>query len=133
MNMSTMSWIAVGAATLSSFLIGAAWYGPLLGRVWMRASGMTQEKVAGTNMAKVLGLSLVLQLIAAVVLAMFLGPEPATGFAIAASASVGLFWVAPALGVVYLFERRPLSHWFVNAGYHVVAFTVMGVILGLWL
>jgi hypothetical protein len=76
--------------------------------------------------------SFLLQLIAAVVLALFIGSEGTFSFAVFAAASVGLFWVAPALGVIYVFEQRPLAHWAVNSGYHIVAFTVMGVILGAW-
>ena len=44
----------------------------------------------------------------------------------------GLFWVASGVGVLYAFERRPLSHWLVNGGYHTVAYTMMGAILGAW-
>lgn len=130
--MGTVNWFAVAAAALSSFLIGAIWYGPLLGKVWMRASGVTREKAAEFNIARVLGLSFVLQVIAAAVLALFIGADATPAFAVFAAASVGLFWVAPALGIVGLFEQRPFTHWAVNAGYNVVAFTTMGVILGLW-
>jgi len=63
---------------------------------------------------------------------MFLGSESTIGFGAAAGASVGLFWVGTALGVVYLFEHRPLGHWTVNAGYQVIAYTIMGLILGAW-
>ena len=132
MDPSTLNWLAVAAAAVSSFVIGGLWYGPVFGGVWMRASGVTKEKAAQANMGKVFGLSFVLQLVAAAVLAMFIGGEATVGFAVAAAASVGVFWIAPALGVIYLFEQRPFAHWAVNAGYHAVAFTVMGLILGLW-
>jgi hypothetical protein len=131
-NPGAINWLAVVAAALSSFLIGGLWYGPLFGKVWMRHSGMTPERAAQSRMGTVFGLSLVLQLIAAAVLAMFVGGEATLGFAVFAAASVGLFWIAPALGVIYLFEQRPLAHWVVNAGYHVVGFTIMGLILGAW-
>jgi len=98
----------------------------------MRASGVTREKAAESNLARVLGLSFVLQVIAAAVLALFIGADATPSFAVFAAAAVGLFWVAPALGIVGLFEQRSFTHWAVNAGYHVVAFTTMGVILGLW-
>jgi hypothetical protein len=45
---------------------------------------------------------------------------------------VGAFWVATAFGVVYLFERRPMSLLLINGGYNVVVYTVMGVIIGAW-
>ena len=41
-------------------------------------------------------------------------------------------WIVAALGIVYLFERRPLALFFINAGYFVVALPLMGVILGAW-
>lgn len=132
MELGVMDAVAVAVAALSSFVVGGVWYGPLFGKAWMRASGIDEEKAAQANMAKVMGLSFTLQLVAAAVLLMFIGPEAEPGFAVAAAAAVGAFWVAPALGVVYLFEQRPLAHWAVNAGYNVVAFTVMGVVLGFW-
>lgn len=129
--MSAINWLAVLAAAVSTFLLGGLWYGPLFGTRWMRASGVTTEQMEGGGSARIFGLSFALQLLAAVVLAFFVaGTEPS--FTVAAAAMVGAFWVAPALGVVYLFERRSLSHWAINAGYHVAAFTLMGVILAVW-
>lgn len=132
MDLGTINWLAVIAAALSSFMIGGLWYGPLFGRQWLRASGITAERAAQARLGLVLGVSFVLQLVAAVVLAMFIGGAASLSFALIAAASVGLFWVAPALGVIYLFEQRSMRHWAVNAGYQAVAFTVMGLILGVW-
>lgn len=132
MDMSAINWLAVLVAAVSSFIIGGLWYGPLLGKAWMRASGVSEEETREGNMALIFGLSFLLQLVAAVVLAMFIGPEADLAFGLAAGGSVGLFWIASALGVVYLFERRPLAHWAVNSGYQVVAYLVMGAILGVW-
>jgi hypothetical protein len=36
------------------------------------------------------------------------------------------------LGVIYLFEQRSLKLWLINSGYQVVAYTMMGAILGAW-
>ena len=89
---------------------------------------------SGAGMAKIFGLSFLLQLVAATVLAAFLGPEDVLPFwpAVAAAVSVGVAWVATAFGVVYLFERRSFAHFAVNAGYHVVSFTLMGLIIAAW-
>jgi hypothetical protein len=132
MDLSAIRWYAVLTAAFSSFVIGAIWYGPLLGKAWMRVSGLTREEVARAPMGRVLGGSFALQLTAAVVLAAFIGADATLSFAILAAASVGLFWVAPSLGVISLFEQRPRAHWAINAGYHVVAFSTMGLILGVW-
>jgi hypothetical protein len=130
--MQGINWLAVVAAAVSSFVLGGLWFGPLFGKAWMRASGVTEEMVASANMARTLGVSFVLQLIIAGVLAAFIGPEATFGFAVAAASAAGLFWVAPAFAVVYLFEQRSFGHWAINGGYQIVAFTLMGVILGLW-
>jgi hypothetical protein len=132
MEMGAINWLAVGAAAVSSFVIGGLWYGPLFGRAWMRASGISDDQARRANQAVIFSVSFILQLIAAAVLAMFIGADASLAFAVSAAGSVGLFWVATAFGVVYLFEQRPLAHWAVNAGYQVVAFVVMGVILGVW-
>jgi len=130
--MADVNWLAVVVATVATFVLGGLWYGPLFGKLWMRASGMTEEELKRGNPGKIFGVSFVLQLIAAIVLAMFIGPDATPGFATMAGMSVGLFWVGMGFGVVYLFEHRPFSHWAVNAGYQTVAFTIMGAILGFW-
>jgi hypothetical protein len=43
---------------------------------------------------------------------------------------IGIFWVASAYGVTYLFEQRSLRLWLINAGYYVVLYAAMGSIIG---
>ena len=42
--MHPINWLAVIVATVATFILGGLWYGPLFGRMWMAASGMTDEK-----------------------------------------------------------------------------------------
>ena len=132
MDLEAINWLSVVVAAVSTFVLGGLWYGPLFGKAWMRASGVTEEQARAGNMGMIFGVSLVLQFLAATVLAMFIGREADLVFGLMAGGSVGLFWVATAFGVVYLFEQRPLGHWAVNSGYHVVSFLLMGGILGAW-
>jgi hypothetical protein len=132
MDLANVNWLAVLVAALSTFILGGLWYGPFFGRSWMRASGMTEERVNAGNKALIFGVSFVLQFVAALVLDMFIGAEANVAFGTAAGAAVGIFWVATAFAVVYLFEQRPVAHWAVNAFYHIVSYTIMGVILGAW-
>ncbi|HEX6939301.1 MAG TPA: DUF1761 domain-containing protein [Longimicrobiales bacterium] len=127
-----INWLAVIVAALSTFALGAVWYGPVFGKAWMGASGMTEERARQGNTGMIFGVAFVIEFIAATVLAMFIGAEADAVFGLFAGLATGLFWVAGALGVVYLFEQRPLAHWAVNAGYMVVSFTIMGAILGAW-
>ena len=41
-------------------------------------------------------------------------------------------WVAAAVAITYLFEKRSMRLFLVDAGYHTVTFMLMGGILGVW-
>ncbi len=129
-----INYLAVVAAALSTFLIGAVWYSPLLfNDAWMKASGLKKEDVAGGNMAKIFGLAFVFELIMAANLAAFLaGPDTTISWGATAGALAGIGWVALAIGTLSLFERRSWTYTLINGGYFAVSFIVMGVILGAW-
>jgi hypothetical protein len=44
---------------------------------------------------------------------------------------MGGIWVSVAIGINFLFEKRSWTFFFIDAGYHLVGFAVMGVILSL--
>jgi hypothetical protein len=125
-------WLAVAAAAIAGFPLGALWYGPLFGGAWMAATGITKERARQANMAKVYGTTLVLNLLIATSLAMFIGAQSNLQAGLFAGFMAGFTYVAAALGITYLFEFRPLKLWAINAGYQVVVFSLMGVILGAW-
>ncbi len=122
--------LAVLLASVSAFVVGGIWYGPLFGKAWMSAFGFTEESLAGRNMPKVFGIAFVLTLIAALNLELFIGPEATLLFGTGAGFAAGFGWVAMFLGILYLFEGRSMQAFAVNAGYCVVALTLMGAILG---
>ncbi len=134
MGFSTINWLAVIVAALSAFIIGALWYSPaLLGKVWMKANGFTNESLTGGNMGKIFGLAFLWTLIMSVNLAMFLNdPSTTLSFGAFAGFAAGFGWIAMGFFVVGLFERRPTAWMLVNGGYMIVALTIMGVILGAW-
>lgn len=124
---------AVLVSALSTFLIGGLWYSPaLFGKAWMRENGFTEEGLKQGNMVRIFGLSFLLAIVAAINLAMFMGPEndPAMGAMWGFLAGFG--WVATFVGTHYLFERRSFKLFLINAGYSIVALTIMGVILAAW-
>ena len=125
-----LNWLAVGLAAVSAFVLGGLWYGPLFGKAWMAHTGMTEEKAAAMNKAKVFGLAFVLSLFAAAVFAIFLGPEVSLQHGAMYGFAAGLFWVGAFMGINDLFEDRPFGLWAINAGYATVAFTLFGAIIG---
>lgn len=124
---------AVLVAALSTFLIGGLWYSPaVFGKAWMRENGFTEEGMKDSNMVKIFGLSFFLLVIAAVNLAMFMGPEDNPQMGALWGFLAGFGWVATFVGTHYLFERKSFKLFLINAGYSVVALTIMGVIIAAW-
>ena len=131
-HIASLNWLSVLVAALSGFVIGGLWYGPLFQKPWMQLTGMTKEKGAQASMPLTFGGAYVLNLIGAAGLAILLGGNGSWAGGLHTGLLTGLFFIATALGVIYLFEQRPLKLWFINAGYQVVNFAAMGTIVGAW-
>lgn len=132
--MDHINYLAVLVAAVSTFVIGGLWYSPVLfQRGWMSANGFTEADLAKGSAAKIFGVAFVLALLMAANLAAFLsGPDTTVAWGTAAGALTGLGWVMPAIATVALFERRSARYIAINGGYFVLAFVVMGAILGAW-
>ena len=70
-------------------------------------------------------------MIAAYVFALVLPADIGPQYGAIAGAGAGLFFVATSFGINYLFEQRPLGLWLINGGYHILQFTLYGLVLGL--
>ena len=125
-----LNYLAILLAALSTFILGGLWYSPaVFGKAWMKENGFTEEDMKKGNMIKIFGLAFVLALISAINLAMFMGPEKEVSMGAAYGFAAGFGWVATFVGTHYLFERKSFKLFLINAGYSVVALTVMGVII----
>jgi Protein of unknown function (DUF1761) len=124
---------AILVAALMSFAIGGLWYSPLLfARAWMTEAGLTEQQTKDAPMGRIFGLAAVASLVMAFNLAAFIGPKASLGFGLFAGAAAAIGWVAMSLGVIYLFEQRSLKLWLINSGYQVIAYTLMGGLIGVW-
>jgi hypothetical protein len=124
---------AIFVAALLSFAIGGLWYSPLLfARAWMREAGLSEQQTRDAPMGRTFGLAALASLVMAFNLAAFIGPKASLGFGLFAGAAAAIGWVAMSLGVIYLFEQRSLKLWLINSGYQVLAYTLMGGLLGVW-
>lgn len=133
MDLSQINYFAVIVAALISFVIGGVWYSPIMfANSWMKENGFKEEDMKNANMGKIFGTSFLLALIISFNLAAFIGPQGDFTFGLFAGFAAGFGWVAMSIGTVYLFERRSLKLFFINAGYQVVTYTIIGGILGVW-
>ena len=130
--MAGVSLLATLVATILGFGLGALWYGPLFGKQWMSAAGLTMEKLRQDfSPTRTYGGTFVLGLVASFVFGLYLGPNPGLAFSVAAGAATGICWVATSLATNYLFEGRRVSLMAINGGYHAVRFTLIGLAFGL--
>jgi MFS family permease len=127
-----VNWLAVLAAAAASFGLGGTWYSGLFAKRWQAAAGVSDDQVRGGNKPLMFAGAFVLALIQAAVFAMFLGPNVTLAFGVGAGFAAGLCWVATAIALTYIFERRSLALALINGGYATLQFTLIGAILGAW-
>ena len=137
--MININYLAVVAAAIGSMILGAIWYGPLFGKVWMKLMGwgnMSPEQIA--EMKKKSGKGyfwmFIGNLVMGYVTAWVIG---ATG---AATLSAGLmtgFWLwlgyiaTVSLGGV-LWEGKPVKLWKLNNAFNLLNLLMYGAIFALW-
>jgi uncharacterized protein DUF1761 len=130
--MSNINLLAVGAAALSSFLVGGLWYSPVLfGNVWNKEAGNVGKPGQG-HPAKVFGLSFVFALAAAFAYAGLVPLQPTAMTGAIQGAGIGAGIVAASFGINYQFANRSGAMWLIDGGYHTVQFALYGLILAVW-
>lgn len=126
---------AVLAAGVASFIVGSAWYSPVLfGKIWIQLMGRTEEDIKKSSPVRAMTINFILTLITAYVLAHF------AQYAEAATVVDGLtlgFWVW--LGFVatigyntVIFEGKSNRLFAINTGYQLLSLLVMAAILSVW-
>ena len=135
MDVGTINWLAVLVASLSGFLVGGIWYGPLFGKEWMKEVGITEEDIeaAKNKMAKTYSITWILTLIIAVNFGFFFNDTSIDGTMGAIyGCATGLGFIAMAVAVNALFEGKSVKYMLINGGYWTVLSTLMGFIIGVW-
>ena len=129
----TINYWAVLVAAVSSFIVGAIWYGPfILGKAWQAAVGLTDEELQKANMARKFGLAFVLSVLITYGMAMFFAGQADFQDGLMYGAMTALFFVIPSMGINSLFEHHSLKLFLINAGYNLITYLVIGGILGAW-
>ena len=126
-------WLSILVAAVSGFLVGGLWYGPLFGKAWQAARGLSDDAMKNANMPMIFGLTFVLNLFSAFILDHTLTTygSPGLNLSVMISSGVALGFIVPAIGVNYLFSRQSLRLFMIDAGYWLVIYSVMGVVFAL--
>ncbi len=134
--MVSINYLAVLVAAIVNMALGFVWYGPLLGKQWMKASGRTKEsmKKEKKDMPMMMGSMFIGALIMAYVLAIFIGLTGAltlsAGLMIALLAWFGFIATTMLQDVLYEKKNKQLAT--INLGYNLVALLVNGALLAVW-
>jgi hypothetical protein len=116
-------------------IVGAMWYGPILGKLWMKQYGYTEEDLRKDfNPGKTYSLAVLGHIVMALVVAYMISLTNAQtiseGFRISFSCWLG--FIAATMFINNFFSRKTLTLFFIDSGYQIVNMVVFGIILVLW-
>lgn len=151
---------AVIAATFVTLLVGFIWYSPkVFGTIWMRETGITEEKAKQSNMLKIFSLVIFYSFLLSFatsglvihqlgVLGLFGGNDQDPGFIELMKTHqnsfrtfkhgafhgffAGLCIALPITAINALFEQKSWKYILINAGYWIVSLMIMGAIICGW-
>jgi hypothetical protein len=135
MNLVQINYLAVLVCGVLSMIVGALWYGPVFGKLWMKQYGYTEEDLAKDfNPGKTYGLAVLGHIIMALVLTYLISLTNAQtiseGFRIAFSCWFG--FIAATMFVNKLFSRKSYTLFFIDSAYQLVNMILFGMLLVLW-
>ena len=128
--MGPLNWLAIVLATVVFFAVGAVWYSALFARAWQREVGLTTEQLTGgRNMLLIMGTCLLLEFVVVLMLGhLFARIQPGDHAKMMMASGFGLAIMAPAIGINYLYQRKSLKLFLIDAGHFVVGMTAVGLV-----
>ena len=125
------NYLAILGAAVVAFAIGGLWYSPLLfAGAWKRAHGHTSDKMP----ARAMVVTFLCQMVTAFALAVLTWWMAFEGWYEGMLLGI-LLWggfVATTGLMTNMFSSKPLMAWIIDAGYQLVYFVAMGLIVGFW-
>ena len=132
-----LNWLAVAVSAIAYFALGAIWFGPVFGKIWMKGHGITpptDEEKKNMNMGMILGMSFVktaVMVILTAYVSMIINYNGNMMTALKIGAVLGGISAFP-IGINYLFLKKPFSIWVLDGGYHACGVVITSVILSVW-
>lgn len=141
-----INYLAVLVSALGAVVLGGLWFGPIFGKTWMKEVGFKTEDMekakADPEIKKAMMKSYLLVAVGALLSAFVLAHSLvfSTYYLDVRGPLAGLesaFWIwlgftAPALMGSVLWEGKTWKYWAIVAGYYLVSFGMMAVVLTLW-
>jgi hypothetical protein len=127
-----INWLSVIVSALAAFAIGGLWYSLLFVKPWKELVKVSGSDSKPGSMATIFGTTFLLNLLSALVLDMFIGPEATLRSGLAAGLVISVVWISSSFAINYLYTSKPFKLFLIDAGYYITFYSVMGIILGAW-
>lgn len=131
MNIFDVNWLAVVLAAACGFVVGGIWYGPVIGKKWMGAVGLSEEQIKQGNMGLIYGGAFAFSLLASWTLAHTFatyGQDLSVMAKVMTAFGVALGFIVPAIGTNYLFSQKGKALFFIDAAYWLLFYIAMGLV-----
>ena len=119
---------------VAAFLLGMLWYTVLFGKAWQAETGISDEE-AQKDVARTHGLAFVMMVIMSYSVNIIIGFHDLAEQTFVHGAFhgmlAGLFYAAPAVAINYLYQKKSLKLYFIDATYLVLLLAVSGGVMAL--
>lgn len=127
--MGPINWLAVVLGAAAFFVVGMIWYGALFGKAWQREiwpDGAPEDK---GNPAMLFGLCFIAELVVAAMFGHMLARlQPPAHVVWMMAFGIGATIMTPAIAINYLFQRRSLKLFLIDAGHFIFGALAMGAV-----
>lgn len=125
--MDEINLLAVLSGAAAFFVVGVLWYAVLLPKPWQKAAGLSDQTVQASNMPLIFGLAFLFEVLIALTLWHIIARSGASDRGVMMMAiGFGATIMTPAIGINYLFLRKPLKLFLIDAGHLIVGMAAMG-------
>jgi len=137
-NFDYLNWPAIAVAALAYFMLGALWYSKVLfAKRWIADSKIDiNDPNAKKGVAMMFGGSFVLMFVQSLAIAIIAERMGIRGdgwmSGLKLGALTGACFCTAAVGVNYLYEKKPVSLFFINGGYAIIGNIIAAIIICSW-
>jgi len=125
--MGNVNLLAVVLGAVAFFAVGSVWYTALFGKAWQRAVGLSDEQLKGANMAVIMGLTFLFEMLVSLMLGHNVArTNPSDRAIMMMAVGFGLTIMTPAIGINYLYQRRSGTLFAIDAGHFILGTAAMG-------
>lgn len=129
------NWLAIAVAAIAYFSLGAIWFNPkVFGTAWMKGHNITPSEEDKKNMGKIMGMTLVLCFVGAMISCYFV--LALNSWTWMSGAKIGLLagsgFTGVGIAMNYMYTKKPISLIIIDSLYHVAGLIICCVILSVW-